>query len=225
MELRTYYKILLRWWWLALIPAIIIGLIGIVTFRRPTTTYSTKIRFSASTPPAFESAPGFDPTYYSWLTSEYIVGSLSDWTKTTSFAQAVSDELSKQGKNISAATIQSSLASDYVRSQLTLYIHGATADDVSAIANAAITVLQTRNASVFPQLGKNNAVVTPLDVPSISSSSVGLRDSLDLPIRLLLGVAVGVACAFLAHYFDPFVRERKDVEVLGLNVLVEIPKN
>ena len=150
MELHTYYTILRRWWWLALIPTIIIGLVGVATFRRAATTYSTKIRFSASTPPAFESAPGFDPTYYSWLTSEYIVGSLSDWTKTSSFAQAVSDELSKQGKNISASTIQGSLASDYVRSQLTLYINGATADDVSAIANAAITVLQTRNASVFP---------------------------------------------------------------------------
>ncbi|MBI4630733.1 MAG: hypothetical protein HY740_03280 [Chloroflexi bacterium] len=225
MELRLYYKILLRWWWLALIPTILIGLVGVATFRRASTTFSTKIRFSASTPPAFESAPGFDPTYYSWLTSEYIVGSLSDWTKTSSFAQEVSNEISKQGKNISASTVQGSLASDYVRSQLTLYINGATADDVSAIANAAITVLQTRNASVFPQLGKSNAVVTPLDVPSIGSSSVGLRDSLDLPIRLLLGVAVGLACAFLAHYLDPFVRERKDVEATNLQVLAEIPKH
>jgi capsular polysaccharide biosynthesis protein len=66
--------------------------------------------------------------------------------------------------------------------------------------------------------------VTPLDVPSIGSSSVGLRDSLDLPIRLILGVAVGFACAFLAHYLDPFVRERKDVEGLGINVIAEIPK-
>ena len=63
MELRAYYKILLRWWWLALIPTIIIGLIGVATFRRASTTYSTKIRFSASTTPAFENAPGFDPTY------------------------------------------------------------------------------------------------------------------------------------------------------------------
>lgn len=224
MELRTYYKILLRWWWLALIPTILIGIVSVATFRRPATTYSARIRFTASTPPAFDSVPGFDPTYYSWLTSEYIVGSLSDWAKTSSFAQAVSEELSKQGKNISAPTIQGSLASDYVRSQLTLYISGANADDVSAIANAAITVLQTRNASVFPQLGRNNAVVTPLDVPSIGSSSIGLRDSLDLPIRLVLGVAVGIACAFLAHYLDPFVRERKDVEGLGLKIIAEIPK-
>lgn len=224
MELRLYFKILLRWWWLVLIPIVVIGAISLITYRRPATTYNTKIRFSASAPPSIGSAPGFDPTYYSWITSEYIVGALSDWSKTGAFAQAISDELAKQGKVIPANAIQGSLASDYVRSTLTLYVNGGDADDVRAIANAATTVLQKRNADVFPQLGGNNAIVNALDTANVGSSSPGLRDSLDLPIRLILGVAVGVACAFLAHYFDPFIRERKDIEALGIKVTAEIPK-
>ena len=225
MEIRLYLRILLRWWWLVAIPALVIGAVGLITYHRPPTTYGTTIRFSASLPPTLTDNPGFDPSYYSWLTSEYIVGGLSDWVKTNAFAAAVSDELSKQGKTISPSAVQASLASDYVRSQLVIYINGSSADDVSAIAHGAVTVLQTRNAETFPQLGGVNAVVTALDAPSVGASSPGLRAMLDLPIRLALGLAVGVALAFAAHYFDPFVRDKREIESLGLHILAEIPKH
>ncbi len=225
MEIKLYLKVLLRWWWLVAIPALIIGAVGLITYDRPPTTYGTTLRFSASLPPTLTDNPGFDPTYYSWLTSEYIVGGLSDWVKTNAFATEVSEELSKQGKEIPPSAVQGSLASDYVRSQLVIFVNGGNADDVAAIANAAIVVLQTRNAETFPQLGGVNAIVTALDTPSVGASPPGLRAVLDLPIRLALGLAVGVALAFIAHYFDPFVRDKREIESLGLHILAEIPKH
>jgi len=48
---------------------------------------------------------------------------------------------------------------------------------------------------------------------------------LDLPIRLGLGLGVGLALALLTHYLDPFIRAKGDIEVLGLSVLAEIPRN
>jgi capsular polysaccharide biosynthesis protein len=225
MAIRHYPILPSRWWWLVAIPALVIGAVGLLTYHRPPTTYGTTLRFSASLPPTLTDNPGFDPSYYSWLTSEYIVGGLSDWVKTNAFATEVSEELSKQGKEIPPSAVQGSLASDYVRSQLVIFINGDNANDVSAIANAAITVLQTRNAETFPQLGGVNAVVTALDAPAVGASSPGLRALLDLPIRLALGLAVGVALAFAAHYFDPFVRDKREIESLGLHVLAEIPKH
>jgi len=59
----------------------------------------------------------------------------------------------------------------------------------------------------------------------VGASAPGLRAMLDLPIRLGLGLAVGVALAFLAHYVDPFVRNKQDIEALGVKVLGEIPKS
>lgn len=218
MELRLYLDILRRWWWLALIPALVVGAVGLATYQRPPTTYSATVRFSASLPPALGSS-GFDPTYYSWLTSEYIVGGLSDWIKTGAFARAVSDELATQGKTLSA-----SFASDYVRSQLVLFVNGRDPDSVRAAAEAAVIVLQNRNAEAFPQLGGANAVVMALDSPAVGASSPGLRSLIDLPIRLGLGLAVGVALAFLAHYLDPFLRNKREIEAMGLKVLGEIPK-
>lgn len=224
MELRLYLKILRRWWWLAAIPAAIIAAVGLATYRRPPTTYGATVRFTASLPPAGASATGFDPNYYSWLTSEYIVGGLSDWMRTGAFAQAVSDELAARGKTIPPSAVQAALASDYVRSQLVLYVNGSNADEVRAIAEAAVVVLQDHNADAFPQLGGVNAVVTALDAPSAGLSAPGLRATLDLPVRLLLGIAVGAALAFAAHYFDPFLRDAQDVRALGVTVIGEIPR-
>ncbi len=218
MELRLYFLILRRWWWLALIPALVVGAVGLATYQRPPTTYGATVRFNASLPPALGSS-GFDPTYYSWLTSEYIVGGLSDWIKTGAFARAVSDELAAQGKTLGA-----SFASDYVRSQLVLFVNGGDPDSVKAAAEAAIIVLQNRNSEAFPQLGGADAVVTALDTPAVGATSPGLRSMIDLPIRLGLGLAVGVALAFLAHYLDPFLRSKHEIEALGLKVLGEIPK-
>jgi capsular polysaccharide biosynthesis protein len=223
MELRLYLRILRRWRLLVLLPALVIGGVGLATYQRPPITYGTTVRFTASLPPSF-TGDGFDPTYYSWLTSEYIVGSLSDWITTGAFAQAVSDELKTQGKTIAAPAVQASLASDYVRSQLILYVNTGSVENTHAIAEAAIKVLQTRNAEAFPQLGGENAVVNALDAPNVSASAPGLRSMLDLPIRLGLGLGVGLALAFAAHYLDPFIRTKTDVELLGLQVLAEIPR-
>jgi capsular polysaccharide biosynthesis protein len=223
MELRTYVHIIRRWWWLILLPRIIIGGIGLATYQRPPTTYGSTVRFTASLPPTV-SGEGFDPNYYSWLTSEYIVGSLSDWIKTGAFAEAVSEELTTRGHPLPAPAVQGALASDYVRSQLLLYVNTGNPDDTKAIAEAAIMVLQTRNADAFPQLGGENAVVNALDVPSVGAITPGLRSMLDLPIRLGLGLAVGLALAFAAHYLDPRIRSRDDVQLLGLKVIGEIPK-
>jgi capsular polysaccharide biosynthesis protein len=223
MELRTYFNIIRRWWWLILLPTILIGGYGLATYQRPPTTYGTTVRFTASLPPTVQ-GEGFDPNYYSWLTSEYIVGSLSDWIKTGAFAQAVSDQLATEGKQIAPAVVQASLASDYVRSQLLLFVTTGSTEDTFAIANAAIAVLQTRNADAYPQLGGVNAIVNALDQPNVGVNSPGLRSLVDLPIRLGLGLAVGLALAFAAHYLDPFIRNKSDVEALGLQVLIEIPK-
>ncbi len=50
------------------------------------------------------------------------------------------------------------------------------------------------------------------------------REQLDLPLRLLLALAAGVALAFLLDYLDDAVRVRGDVERLGLEVIGEIPR-
>src|SRR5712692_3116721 len=163
MELYDYLVIARRWWWLILLPAVVAGLYGAATYQRPATTYSASLRYTAGQPATLVSSPGYDPNYYRWLTSEYIVTGLRSWVQTGSFAQAVSAELATQGKPIPVEALRGGLASDNNRSILVVSFTSGESGDVPAIFDAITTVLQRDNAAIFPQLGGLAAVVQPLD--------------------------------------------------------------
>ena len=219
MELRYLIKILLRRWWLVIVPPILVAFITVFTYQAPATAYATTLRFAVGYPPEANLASLYDRKYPAWLASEYIAGGLSDWAKTGDFAQAVANDA---GTTVTAAEVAGSIKSDHLRSIVVLYLSGGNADKLAAIGTSAIKVLQTRNSQVFPQNGEG-ATVTALDSVSIGAASPSLRNRLDIPIRIVLGLAFGVALAFIVHYFDPNLRDRSELEALGLSIIGEIP--
>jgi capsular polysaccharide biosynthesis protein len=222
MELRLILKIILRRWWLVVVPPVLVGLITALTYQAPAPSYAATLRFAVGYPPEANLTSLYDRKYPAWLASEYISGGLSDWAKTGDFAQAVADDAGA-GAGVTAAEVAGSITSDHLRSIVVLYLNGGDAAKLTAIGTAAIKVLQTRNSQVFPQNG-DGATVTALDSVSIGAAPPSLRNRLDIPIRLTLGLAFGVVLAFVAHYFDPRFRERSEVEAIGFNILGEIPK-
>jgi capsular polysaccharide biosynthesis protein len=84
------------------------------------------------------------------------------------------------------------------------------------------TVLIEQNA--LPQLGGEKVEIVQLDQPHINQIPPSLRDQLDLPLRIVLALAVGVGLALLAEYLDPTVRERDELTLLGFEIMGEIPK-
>lgn len=219
MELRIFFKILKRYWYLILLPPVLVGVFTLLTYRAPALGYTTTLRFAVGYPPEEQTTSLYDRKYPAWLTSEYIAGGLSDWAKTGDFAQAVADTA---GGDISAGEVAGSIVSDHLRSIVVLYLNGADANRLTAVGNAAIQVLQVRNNVVFPQNGAG-ATVTALDGGVVAPQPPSLRARLDVPIRLALGLAFGIGLACLAWYFDPRLRDRADVEALGFNVIGEIP--
>lgn len=222
MEIRQYLKILLRWWWLILSPPLIVGVYGLITYRPAPSVYTTSLRFTAGQPQALTSNPGYDANYYRWLTSEYIVGGLKDWARTGAFAEAVSQELAANGTTIPAFALPGAIASDNARSVLVIYLTWGDREQLLALAQSVTKVLQDQNAAVFPQLGGLAATVVPLDSANPAPVGSSLRARLDLPLKVGLGFVVGLALALLAHYFDPFVREKEELEKAGLKVVGEI---
>jgi capsular polysaccharide biosynthesis protein len=203
MELRTYWQILMRRWWLALIPAIVVLGIGLATYQRPAPVYQVGVRFTVGYTPESSATYLYDRYYPAWLASEYIAGGLGDWIKTGDFAAEVSRELASQNINIQASGLAGRIASDHQRSMVTMYITWPDAQQLEAIATAAITVLQTRNVQAFPQLGPDGAKVRAVDPPAVGRVPPGLRAQLDLPVRVVLALGVGVALVFFAHYLWP----------------------
>jgi capsular polysaccharide biosynthesis protein len=225
MELRAYGRILRRRWLIALVPALIVLVVGLVTYRPAPDIYNVGVRFEVGQFPAEQALTLSDEQrYYNWLTSEYIVNGLADWINGNRFGVLVSSELARQGVNIPAGTIQSGLAVDNARSMLLVSLTGNNTREVAQMMNAVIVVLTEQNAQALPQLGGEPAILVQLDQPVVNQVPAGLRNTLELPLRLALALAAGLGLAFLAEYLDPTVRERSELKKMDLPVLGVIPK-
>jgi capsular polysaccharide biosynthesis protein len=223
MELRTYWKILTRRWWLVVVPAIVVVLYVAATYTRPGPVYQVVMRFSAGTEPAGLSED-YD-RYYPWLTSEYVANGLADVAETGAFARAVAARLSEAGLAITPAALQSAIVTDNAQSILVVYLTWADAGQAVTVAEAIAAELTTNGAAYFPQLEGIEPAVRSLDEPAPIPLPPGLRAQLMGPaVKIGLALVIGVALALLWHYLDPTVREAAEVEEVGLAVLAEIPK-
>jgi len=224
MDLSQYWKILRRRWVIALIPAIIALIVGVATWRPAPVAYNAGVRFIVSQPPGAAAADADEQRYYNWLTSEYIVNGLTDWVRGGKFAEAVSKYLATQGYEVPAGAIQGGLAADNTRSMMTLSLTAGDPEQLAWMLDGVIVVLTRDNVAALPQLGGESAVLTQLDEPVINPIAAGIRNQLDLPLRVALAILAGLGLALLAHYLDPTVRERAEIEKVGLPVIGEIPR-
>ena len=224
MRLGEFVTIIRRWWILLVVPTMMITIVGLIFYEAPSDRYVTTVHLPAALTPDENMATNitqFDTTYYSWLSSEYLVSGLSDWSVTGAFATAVSKQLESDNTYISASRIQNSLSSDYVRSEVVIYVNSIDPDHTSKIANAAIKVMQEKNKNVFPQLGGRNATVVPLDEPIVTLASPGITQYLEIFVRITTGLVLGLLLVLCGHFFDPYIRNRSDVETLGIQVIME----
>ena len=223
MELRTYWKILLRRWWLVVAPVAVVILYVAATYAPPGLAYQVVMRFAAGTKPAGLSED-YD-RYYTWLTSEYIANGLADAAGTETFARAVAVRLAEVGHKVSPGAIQPAIVTDNAQSILVVYLTWPNGEQITTIAQAIITELTENSGAYYPQLEGIEPAVRLLDTPAPTPLAPGLRVQLMGPaIKIGLAVVVGVALAFLFHYLDPTVREAAELESLGMDVLVKIPR-
>jgi capsular polysaccharide biosynthesis protein len=75
--------------------------------------------------------------------------------------------------------------------------------ELSAIAQAVVAELEENAAAWFARLGEDDVRLTVVDSPDVVLVAPGLRQRLELPLRVLLALAVGVAIALLLHALDP----------------------
>ena len=223
MELRTYWKILTRRWWLVAAPVIVVTFYIAATFIPAGPIYQVVMRFAAGTTPAGLSED-YD-RYYPWLTSEYIANGLADVAETGAFAQAVASRLGEAGHEIPPVAIQSAIITDNAQSILVVYLTWPDAEQIIAVAEAITAELTTNGAAYFPQLENVEPSVRRLDPPEPVQLPPGLRAQLMGPaVKIGLALVAGIALAFLWHYLDPTIHEAVELEDLGLAVLAEIPR-
>ena len=224
MELKQMMKVLLRWWWLATIPVVIVvGYVGL-TYQRPETPYQVVMRFATGGEPAAVLSADYD-RYYAWLSSEYVANALADVAVTGTFAEAVAARLDDHGLAIAPGAIQAAIASDNAQSMLVIYLTWPSPDQVTAVAEAISAEITENGTVYFPQMRAVGTIARRVDTPTPTPMPPSLRAQLLGPgLRAILAIGVGLGLAALAHYFDPKVRELAEVEQLGIPLLASIPK-
>lgn len=216
----TLFRILLRRWWLVLIPVAItaaLALPDILNRRVVSGGFSAGVQYTAFQ--SMEAIPRADGDYQDiWLSSELTVNAFADWVRSGSFKQEIAASL-----NGDFDTAPLTIAADNERSLGTISFYYPSELGLNVIVAAAIEVLQTRSDAYFAQLGGEPAAVTILD-QSPAVAAPPLVDRYGPLLRVGLGLLAGIGLALLAHYVDPVVRRREDVEALGLPVIATIPK-
>ena len=116
------------------------------------------------------------------------------------------------------------LAAHNPRSVGFIYLSHPDSESLQAVSNAVISVLASRNADYFPQLGGDPAQVTILDEPVITPAPPPLTNRFAPLIRIGIALLAGLMLAFFIEYLDPTVHHQDELRKLGVNILATIPK-
>lgn len=225
MEFLLIIRVILRRWYLILIPTVIVAVVTVpdLLSSSPATSggFSTVIRYTAAQ--ELEAIPDREGDFQDvWRASELTVDAFTDAIPTSRFAQDVAQVAEQNGLTIDANAL--GIAADNAGVIGQIFISWPDEGELRVITDAIIEVLSTRNQDYFPQLGGEPAQVELLDDPQISPAPPSLPNRFRPLIQLALAVIVGLGLAFLVEYLDPTLRNRDELERVGLQVISSIPK-
>lgn len=225
MELMLVWQVLVRRWWMVVIPVAVVAAIVIPQWIRDRSAvaggFSVTLRYTAAQSTA-NIAPRTGDYQDVWLASELAVNALTDWVRSSSFKDEIKQQMGAAGDDVNMAAL--GIAADNKRSVGQLIMNYLDEKGLEALTQVAMDVLINRAQVYFPQLGGQPAEVTFLDTPQIVAAPPQLANRFAPLIRLGLGLLGGVLLAFLWEYLDPFVYRREQVEAMGLPVVASIPR-
>jgi len=218
MELRQYWRIVWKRWWLIAALLLIVRVVSLLAYQEPAPVYQATMRFAVGIvggePVMAVSGEGRSDA---WLASEYLADDLSQVLRGGDFAARI-------GEAVGFPVPSGSIFASREHRVMTVSITSADSEQVQAIAETLATAVEDGGAGYFPQLAGVEARAVLIDGPGIAPLGRSLKDKLDLPMRLLVALVAGVALAFLWDYLDYTVRDRADAESLGVTILCEIPR-
>lgn len=222
MELRRYWQIIVRYWWLVALLTVI-GLLAAYQYyssNRPTYTNQITVNITRDPTPG-ETYSG----YYANISSEYAADDFTQVVKGNVFLTDVSQLLKTRQLNLSPEELQGLI--DIERKHREIYITAHNNDKGTSLAiNRAIADTLSANAGKYMAYGDGaqpihaNVINVPTDAPLSGGRTLILA-----AIRPIVGLIAGLVLAFLLAYLDNSIRSAAQVkEVLGLPVLASIPR-
>jgi capsular polysaccharide biosynthesis protein len=231
MELREYWSIIRRRWWLPAAITLVALIASTAVGVRGAAAYKTDMRLAVSTIPTPDpnSVLYYDPTYYSNLDSEYLADDMSEFMTSRAFADEVKRELatSTTPYDVDIETILNATRTKKTHRFIDITITTPTFDEGSQIAGSISRILSDKVhlAQYLQALTAYNTQMTIVTPPVTHRANTLLGLISEIALRTLIGLIVGIGVAFLVDYVDPSVRTRQEAEaVLQVPVLGEIPR-
>jgi len=221
MELIQYYRIVVKRWWLIVGLVAVVGVVSLLGMGdTPPPVYSATFRVNVGLEPVPPTGAEYQYNPLDvWMSSEYFMDDLASAVRGAEFARRVGDQLEGMVNPAGAFGASTSYR------VLTVSTTWSNPDELAQMVNAALVVLEQDAAELVGPLGQASPVLRLIDPPVVVPVSKSLTSKLDIPIRLGLAVVAGVAGAFLLDYLDTSIRDRSDVEALGIAVLAEVPRH
>jgi capsular polysaccharide biosynthesis protein len=227
MELKQYWQIIWKRAWIPALLLVVVAIASLLTGQTPPPTYNTTMRFTVGVKPQELPDQYTYDSYYAWLSSEYLADDLTAIVSSQAFAADVNRRLAEMGSSVQVppGSISGVTIAEKQHRILRLNLSWGNAAELTDIAQAIVRVMEEDSPKYLTQLGTPGALINVIDEPAPPTANPpSLTQRLNLPVRLLLALAVGLALAFLLDYLDDNVRGRSELEALGIPVLAEVPR-
>lgn len=233
MELRQYWHIIRQRIWIPVVLLLVVGgvSLGWQLARPAAPTYGSTMRFIVGVKP--EALPGeytYDG-YYAWLSSEYLVDDFTGVIGSQGFAAGVNARLAAAGSGLRLppGVLGGVAIAGQQHRIVRVNVNWNNPQELAQLAQAVASTMEQDGPALFEQffsqIAAGGVVITTIDPPSPPAPNPpGLTQRLEVPVRLILALLAGVALAFFLNYLDTSVRDRAELEQLGIPVLAEIPK-
>ncbi len=248
MELRQYWKVIWKRRWLVLAIVALATLLSAGLALTAPKTYRGDIHFTARQDPLPEqpSTPFFTfERYYNWYSSEFLVDDYTQIVTSDAFARSVLDTMKREAaagrpqqvqdftrltsdlEKLKNKDVLADTGTDRRQRELHIFVTTPSKDLTTAMLSAAGIVIT--QGPIQPILGqvKDKPLFGQIDYVDRESlqSSAG-KEITNAVTRVILGLVVALALAFLLEYLDTSLRDERDTKrILELPVLGTIPKS
>lgn len=223
MLFKPYLSALRRRWRVILLTNLLVLAALLITYSPPRSLHRIELRYIVGAEPLPSTARVEEERYYRWVGSEYEVYSIADWANGTAFATRVLERLEAAGVEMDLLELDQQMYAEAVRSRLLIGVLAEDEATVRLMGQIVNDLLLNLEGVAIPQFGQTRARLFPIDVGEPDLFNPPVTQQLNLPVRLVLGLASGFALAALLELFDPTIRSRAALADLRLPLLGEIP--
>ncbi|MBI3964534.1 MAG: hypothetical protein HY329_02780 [Chloroflexi bacterium] len=224
MELKTYWAIICRRWWLVVGLTLITGVASILLQPSQVLQYRATVRLGAQLPASFEESPQVPRSQGALEATrlfDYLLDDLVEVIKGGGFLTAVQARLTETGQ----AGAGGSFDARKMRRLLTITTTSGDPTHAALLASAAGDLLSDPGNLFLRALAPPGTTLIVVERPT-GAIPVEARSYLNIAIRVILGLLAGLTLAFLLEYFDDTMRSPGEVErALGLPVVGELPRD